>query len=190
MASECGVNPQEAGVVSTEDNGFCAGILLLVSAALLVQHLLLQSLSLFHPSTGSSHLLHTLVRPCPARSQSQYLLGSQPLSGPPAGLSAMPGTVYTSVGCERVSTTQIKARRCRTSVLPFYSIWCRVCWQKADRATCLPQTHHNPIPSTTVSILEYCGCPLGAAEVIAQLSGFDLFMLPIKLISPHIVVKA
>lgn len=52
------------------------------------------ALSLSRPSTGPSHLLDTLVRPCPARSQSQYLLGSQPLSSPPAGPSAMPGTVY------------------------------------------------------------------------------------------------
>lgn len=152
--------------------------------------LLPPSLSLFRPSTGSSHLLDTLVRPCPARSQSQYLLGSQPLSSPPAGPSAMPGTVYTSVGFKSVSTTQIKAQHSRTSVSLFYSIWCSVYWQTADEATCLPQSRHNPIPSTTVSILESCRCPLSAAEMITLLSGCDLFMLPIKLISPHIVVKA
>lgn len=151
--------------------------------------LLPPSLSLFRPSTGSSHLLDTLVRPCPARSQSQYLLGSQPLSSPPAGPSAMAGTVYTSVGFKSVSTTQIKAQHSRTSVSPFYSIWCSVYWQTADRATCLQPSRHNPIPSTTVSILESCRrCPLSAAEMIAPLSGCDLFMFPIKLISPHIVV--
>lgn len=149
------------------------------------------SLSLFAPSTGFSHLLDTLVRPCPARSQSRYLLGSQPLSSPPAGPSAMPGTAYTSVGFKSVSTTQIKAQHSRTSVSPFYSIWCSVYWQTADGATCLPPSRHNPIPSTTVSILESCRRrPLSAAEMIAGLSGCDLFMLPIKLISPHIVVKA
>lgn len=107
--------------------------------------LLPPSLSL---STGSTHLLDTLVRPCPARSQSRYLLGSQTLSSPPAGPSAMPGTAYTSVGFKSVSTTQIKAQHSGTSVSPFYSIWCGVYWQTADRATCLPASRHNPIPST------------------------------------------
>lgn len=147
-------------------------------------------LSLLRPSAGSSHLLDTLVRPCPARSQSRYLLGSEPLSSPPAGPSAMAGTVYTSVGFKSVSTTQIKAQRRRTSVSPFYSIWCSVHWQTADGATCLPPPCHNPIPSTTVSILESSRrCPLSAAEMISPLSGCDLFMLP-KLITSHIVVKA
>lgn len=100
-------------------------------------------------------------------------------------------SVYTSVGFKSVSTTQIKAQHSRTSVSPFYSIWCSVCWQTADRATCLPPSRHNPIPSTTVPILESCRrCPLSAAEMIAPLSGCDLFMLPIKLIRPHIVVNA
>lgn len=109
--------------------------------------------------------LSFVVRPCPARSQSQYLLGSQPLSSPPAGPSAMPGTAYTSVGFKSMSTTQIKAQHSRTSVSPFYSIWCCVYWQSADRATCLLASRHNPIPSTTVSILESCRrCPPSAAE--------------------------
>lgn len=152
--------------------------------------LLPPSLSPFRPSTGSSHLLDTLVRPCPARSQRQYLLGSQPLSSPPAGPSAVPATVYTSVGFKGVSTTQIKAQHSRTSVLPFYSIWCSAHWQAADTATCLPPSRHSPIPSATVSILESCRRrPLSASEMIAPLSGCDLFMLPIKPISPHIVVE-
>lgn len=101
------------------------------------------------------------------------------------------GAAYTSVGFKSLSTTQIKAQHSRTSVSPFYSIWCSVYWQSADAATCLPPSRHNPIPPTTVSILESRGrCPLSAAEMIARLSGCDLFMLPIKLISPHIVVKA
>lgn len=154
--------------------------------------LLPPSLSLsFHPSAGSSHLLDTLVRPCPARSQSQYLLGSQTLSSPPAGPSALPGTAYTSEGFKNTSTTQIKAQHSGTSVSPFYFIWCSVFWQSADTATCLPASHHNPIPSTPASVLECCRrCPPSAAEMIAPLSGCDLFMSPIKLLSPHIVVKA
>lgn len=160
------------------------------SAALLIQPDVC-FLRLFLPSTGSSHLLDTLVRLCPARSQSQYLLGSQPLSSPPAGPSAMPGTAYTSVGFKSVSTTQIKARHSRTSVSPFYSIWCSVYWHTACTATCLPPSRHKPIPSAAVSILDSCrSCPLSAAEMIARLSACDLFMLPIKLISPQIIVKA
>lgn len=146
------------------------------------------ALSFSSPPTGSSHLLDTLVRPGPARSQSQYLLGSQTLSSPPAGPSALPGTAHTSEGFKSASTTPIKAQHSGTSVSPFYSIWCSVYWQSADTATCLPASHHNPIPSTPAWVLESCGrC---ATEMIAPLSGCDLFMSPIKLLSPHIVVKA
>lgn len=89
------------------------------------------------------------------------------------------------------SPLEIKAQHSRTSVSSFYSIWCSVYWQTADGATCLPASRHNPIPSTALSILESCRrCPPSAAEMIALLSGCDLFILPIKLISPHIVVKA
>lgn len=55
----------------------------------------------------------------------------------------------------------------------------------------LPASRHNPIPSTPASILESCRRRLpSAAEMIAPLSGCDLFVSPIKLLSPHIVVKA
>lgn len=145
----------------------------------------------FHPSADSSHLLDTLVRPSPARSRSQYLLGSQTLSSRPAGPSALPRTASTSEGFKSAGTTQIKAQHSRTSVSPFYSIWCSVYWQSADTATCLPASHHNPIPSTPASVLESCRrCPPSAAEMIAPLSACDLFLSPIKLLSPHIVVKA
>lgn len=88
-------------------------------------------------STGSSHLLDTLVRPCPARSQTRYLLGSQPLSSPAAGPSAMPGTAHTSLGFKSVSTTRMAAQHSRTSVfaIPFRSAR-GVYWQAADGATC------------------------------------------------------
>lgn len=171
MASECHANP-----VRVPDTSSCATPMHSVHVSPLFHCmsrisciayttgcLLPPSLSLFRPSTGSSHLLDTLVRPCPARSQ--YLLGSQPLSSPPAGPSAMPGTAYTSVGFKSMSTTQIKAQHSRTSVSPFYSIWCCVYWQSADRATCLLASRRNPIPSTTVSILESCRrCPPSAAK--------------------------
>lgn len=41
---------------------------------------------------------------------------------------------------------------------------------------------------TITSVLE--SCRRCAAEMIAPLSGCDLFMSPIKLLSPHIVVRA
>lgn len=89
------------------------------------------------PSTDFSHLLDTLVRPYPARSQKQYLLGSQPLSSPQAGPSTVPATGYTSVGF-KARANQIKAWHSTASVSAFYSIRCRVYWQTADGATCLP----------------------------------------------------
>lgn len=104
----------------------------------------------------------------------------------------MPGTVYTSVGFKKARAPLKSSHSIAEHLFRHFIPFGAACIGKPPmEPPVLPPSRHNPIPSTAVSILGSCGrCPQSAAEMIAPLSGCDLFMLPIKLISPHIVVKA
>lgn len=85
-----------------------------------------------------------------------------------------------------------KSRRGATQhlFLPFIPFGAACFWRRAHRATCLPSLRQHLIPSTPVSIPRPCRCRLlSAVHTVAPLSGCDLFMSPIKQLSPCIVAR-
>lgn len=107
--------------------------------------LLPSSLSPFWPSAGSSHLFDILVRA--VKKLESVLTGfTAAVSSCSRPVSPDLSSLFTSVGFKGISTTQIKAQHSRTSVSPFYSIWCIVHWQNSERATCLPPSQPHLMP--------------------------------------------
>lgn len=111
MASRCRESPKEAGVTDTSTSGTprsmdSAQTSCLRSAALLTPCLL----SPFRPSTGSFLFVRHPRQTIPGKeSEVGTYWDHSRRRVPPAGPSAVPGTLSTPAGFKHVSTTQIKA---------------------------------------------------------------------------------